>query len=110
MKLFENFDDDFDDDITPGRGFTDRLGITSSDAEYWEFYNRDSLMSSKKQTDLDGAMKDAVSAWNSEGGERITMEMIQDNDGLMDTIRGFFRHAGWISVAVLTAMIMQELS
>ena len=85
----------------------------SIDVKYWADYNLDSSGQStehfaEKSTDFEDTFEEAVSEWNAEadGAEnRIKGAQIQK---IKKLAQEFFKKAGWISINVVQAMIMQE--
>lgn len=84
------------------------------DVKYWSDYNDDAGVQgqskhySDKSTDFEDTFEDAVTEWNQEadGAEnRIKGAQIQK---IKKLAQEFFKKAGWISVNVVQAMIMQE--
>ena len=86
----------------------------SIDVKYWAEYNDDAGVQgqskhySDKSTDFEDTFEDAVTEWNqeAEGAEnRIKGAQIQK---IKKLAQEFFKKAGWISINVVQAMIMQE--
>ena len=94
-------------------GIKNKVIKESIDVKYWADYNLDGSGQStehfaEKSTDFEDTFEDAVSEWNQEadGAEnRIKGAQIQK---IKKLAQEFFKKAGWISVNVVQAMIMQE--
>ncbi len=93
-------------------GIKNKVIKESIDIKYWAEYNLDgsgqSSHYSDKSTDFEDTFEDAVTEWNAEAEgpqNRIKGAQIKTIRKLAEE---FFKKAGWISVNVVQAMIMQE--
>ena len=85
----------------------------SIDVKYWSDYNDNTSGQGEKEhevksKDFEDTFEDAVSYWNqeAEGAEnRVKGANLQR---IKKLAKEFFKQAGWISVNVVQAMIMQE--
>ena len=92
----------------------EQLVTESMDIKYWTDYNDEAGRTfaakefAEKSKDFDETFEEAVDDWNNEadGDEnRIKSDQINNIEKLA---KEFFKKAGWISINVVQAMIMQE--
>ena len=86
----------------------------SIDIKYWSDYNDDAGVQgqskhySDKSTDFEDTFEDAVTEWNQEADSSENMIKGAQIQKIKKLAQEFFKKAGWISVNVVQAMIMQE--
>lgn len=86
----------------------------SIDVKYWSDYNDDAGVQgqskhySDKSTDFEDTFEDAVTEWNQEADNAENMIKGAQIQKIKKLAQEFFKKAGWISVNVVQAMIMQE--
>ena len=85
----------------------------SIDVKYWADYNLDGSGQStehfaEKSTDFEDTFSLAVSEWNAEAEGAENRVKGANLQRIKKLAKEFFKQAGWISVNVIQAMIMQE--
>jgi len=83
------------------------------DVKYWADYNDDTSGQGEKEhevksKDFEDTFEDAVSYWNQEAESAENRVKGANLQRIKKLAKEFFKQAGWISVNVVQAMIMQE--
>ena len=95
-------------------GIKNKVIKESIDVKYWADYNDDAGVQgqskhySDKSTDFEDTFEDAVTEWNAEADGAENMIKGAKIQKIKKLAQEFFKKAGWISVNVVQAMIMQE--
>ena len=95
-------------------GIKNKVIKESIDVKYWSAYNDDAGVQgqskhySDKSTDFEDTFEDAVTEWNQEADGAENMIKGAKIQKIKKLAQEFFKQAGWISVNVIQAMIMQE--
>ena len=86
----------------------------SFDADYWAAYNdtkgrpgSQPLLHHKERKDFNNVVRDAIDDWNNEADEGQGTSVREEKE-IKELARKFYSDKGWISIAVVQAMIMQN--